>query len=150
MSATFDIRPNGVATREQGELYLARRHPAVGNAGSTRCATGARRYPGVMRTALDAPTETLDEHERSFVASIREHGWFRTSVFAEEGQPGFSYTTGFWHNTGLPELIVFGLKNEIAHDVLWELFSDAQAGFDPAFAGDQTDLTEDGWRAALS
>jgi hypothetical protein len=25
-----------------------------------------------------------------------------------------------------------------------------EAGFDPAFAGDQVDLTEDGWRAALA
>ena len=166
-----------------------------------------------MRTALDAPDDALDEHERSFVANIREHGWFRTSVLAEGEDPGFSYTTGFALNAGAPELIVFSLKYEIAHDVLWELFRDAQAGqfllcgvrsdaafanlpvyafpvakrhyaehlgwsmwfygstdfdcwqivwpdragvfpweagFDPAFARDQVDLTEDGWRAALA
>ncbi|MEG3143459.1 DUF4262 domain-containing protein [Sphingomonas sp. RT2P30] len=92
------------------------------------CAAGKLRHPVTMHTALDTPTDALDEQERSFVASIREHGWFRTSVLAEEDLPGFSYTTGFWRNTGLPELIIFGLKHEIAHDVMWDLFRDAQAG----------------------
>ena len=36
-----------------------------------------------MLTALDAPPDRLDENEQSFVANIREHGWFRTSVFAD-------------------------------------------------------------------
>lgn len=166
-----------------------------------------------MRTALDAPEDALDEHERSFVANIREHGWFRTSVFAEGDEPGFSYTTGFALNTGSPEFIVFGLTYEIAHDVLWDLFRDAQAGrmlpcgvrtdavfanlpayafpvakrhyaahlgwsmwfhggsgfdcwqivwpdragifpwedgFDATFAGDQRDLTENGWAVAAA
>jgi hypothetical protein len=81
-----------------------------------------------MRTALDGPASTLDEQEQSFVAMIREHGWFRTSVFAGAEQPGFSYTTGFALNAGAPELIIFGLKHEIAHDILWEQFRDAKAG----------------------
>lgn len=166
-----------------------------------------------MRTALDAPADLLDEHEQSFVAQIREHGWFRTSVLAEEDLPGFSYTTGFALNAGAPELIIFSMKIEVAHDVLWDLFRDVQAGrplpcgvrtdavfanlpayvfpvarkhyaehlgwslwfyggndfdcwqivwpdragvfpwedgFDVAFAGDQPDLTENGWVAALA
>ena len=114
--------------------------------------------------------------------------------------------------TGQPELIMFGIKREIAHDVLWDLFREAKAGaalpigeltdkafanllayafpvskrfysdylgwsrwfyggdefpclqivwpdregafpwepgFDAAFAADQTDLTESGWKTAL-
>jgi hypothetical protein len=165
-----------------------------------------------MRTALDAPIEALDGSERAFVAQVREHGWFDTAVFGDDQGPGFSFTTGLWVNTGQPELIMFGMKREIAHDVLWDLFRDAklgaplpigeptdkafanlsayafpvskrfysdylgwsrwfyggdefpclqivwpdregvfpwEPGFDPAFAADQTDLTETGWQAAL-
>lgn len=166
-----------------------------------------------MRTALDAPAERLDAPERSFVGGVREHGWFRTSVFAEGDRPGFSFTTGFWVNAEHPELIMFSIPDEIAHAVYWDVFREAKAGrpltigkrtdqvfanlpaylfpvakrfyadhlgwsrwfyggdkfpcvqviwpdragvfpwekgFDPAFAGDQPDLTEHGWRAAAS
>ena len=81
-----------------------------------------------MLTALDASPDALDEQELSFVANIREHGWFRTGVFDDEGGPGFSYTTGFWVNAGHAELIVFNLKGETAHDIFWDLFRDAQGG----------------------
>ena len=83
-----------------------------------------------MNTALSAPDSALDDGEKNFVASIREHGWFRTSVFADEGHTGFSYTTGFWVTLGKPELIVFGLKSEIAHAVLWDVFRDVKSGKD--------------------
>jgi hypothetical protein len=47
-----------------------------------------------MLTALQAPNEALDKSEQNFVANVREHGWFRTDIFEEEGHPGFSYSTG--------------------------------------------------------
>ena len=81
-----------------------------------------------MRTALDAPLNALDDGEQRFVANIREHGWFRTGVQAEGQSPGFSYTTGFWLSTGMPEVIMFGLRDDIAHNVFWDLYRDAQAG----------------------
>lgn len=81
-----------------------------------------------MLTALDAPPDRLDENEQSFVENIREHGWFRTSVFADEDGPGFSFTTGFWVNANQPEIIIFSTRDEIAHDVFWDLFRDAKGG----------------------
>ena len=81
-----------------------------------------------MATALDAPADVLDDQEKSFVAQVREHGWFRTSVFEDDDGPGFSYTTGFWLGAKAPEIIVFSLKSEIAHAVLWDLYRDAAAG----------------------
>jgi hypothetical protein len=93
-----------------------------------------------MRTALDAPTEALDEHEQNFVAKIREHGWMRTTVFADEDGPGFCYTTGFWLATGFPEIIVFSLKTETAHSILWDLFKDLQSGKRPAMGKPVPDI----------
>jgi hypothetical protein len=81
-----------------------------------------------MLTALDAPQEKLDDHERNFVAHVREHGWFRTNVFEDGDGPGFSYTTGLWYGLNAPEIIVFSLRSEIAHDVLWDVYRDAAAG----------------------
>ena len=79
-------------------------------------------------TALDASPDVLDESEGSFVAKIREHGWFRTNVFGDDEGPGFSYTTGFWVSANEPEVMIFSTKGEIAHDVCWDLFRDAQSG----------------------
>lgn len=81
-----------------------------------------------MNTALLAPEGTLDEDEQRFVSSIREHGWYRTRVFAEGDQPEFSFTTGFWVTLGQPELIVVGLQSDIAHAVLWDAFRYLKAG----------------------
>lgn len=91
-----------------------------------------------MRTALYASPNSLDEHERSFVEKVREHGWFRTGVFADETGPGFSYTTGLWLSANRPELIMFGMKADIAQDVFWGLFREAQGG-DQLSVGQRTD-----------
>jgi hypothetical protein len=80
-----------------------------------------------MLTMLDVDPDKLDEHERKFVAKVREHGWFRTGVFAEEGLPGFSYSTGFWASAQMPEVIIFSSKNEIVHDLFWDIFREGKS-----------------------
>src|SRR5229473_5095649 len=75
-----------------------------------------------MRTALDAHPAQLDRHERNFVEKIREHGWFGTHVFADKNGPGFGYTTGFWLRFGFPELILFSLSRQVAHDTFWHMY----------------------------
>ena len=81
-----------------------------------------------MLTALQASEDALDPQEKAFVSKIREHGWFATHVLAEAHSPGFSYTTGFSVNLGQSEVIVFGLRSETAHSVLWDIFRDLKAG----------------------
>lgn len=81
-----------------------------------------------MLTALDAPSDALDQHERTFVENIREHGWFRNGVFADDDHVGFAYTTGFWISAKQPELIIFSLSQDVSHKVFWDLFRDAKDG----------------------
>ncbi|MDJ0629766.1 MAG: DUF4262 domain-containing protein [Rhodobacter sp.] len=81
-----------------------------------------------MFTALDLDPAELDQHDRNFVTQVRQFGWFGTHVFGDEDVPAFSYTTGFWVNHGHPELIVFGLKRELAHDVFWHTWNDLPKG----------------------
>ena len=81
-----------------------------------------------MRTALDADPAKLDQHERNFVAKIREHGWSATHVGADDEGPGFVYTTGFWLRFGHPELIVYSLSGETAHNTFWHLYRELEAG----------------------
>lgn len=81
-----------------------------------------------MQTRLDSPTGKLDRHEQDFVAQIREFGWRSTSVITDNEGPGFTYTTGFWANLSIPEVIVFSLDSKVAHDVLWDIYREAKNG----------------------
>ncbi|WP_153213846.1 DUF4262 domain-containing protein [Tritonibacter litoralis] len=73
---------------------------------------------------LDVQPEELDEAEKTFVTNIREYGWAATHVAEEADLLGFSYTTGFWHHFGQPELILFSLPPESAHQIFW-IFAEA-------------------------
>lgn len=81
-----------------------------------------------MRTALDADPATLDKHETNFVENIRKHGWFHTSIFADNQRPGFSFTTGFWLTLAFPEVLVFSMKKEDAHDIFRHMFREIRNG----------------------
>jgi hypothetical protein len=84
-----------------------------------------------MLTALDANPDSLDEHEKNFVAKIRQHGWRGTNVFPEGDLPGFGYTTGFWSSVQFPEVITFSLKSEAADQIFWNIFKDTKEGRPP-------------------
>ena len=45
----------------------------------------------------------------------------------DEG-PGFSYTTGFWLKFGFPEVILFSMSRENAHDTFWTIYRELEAG----------------------
>jgi hypothetical protein len=81
-----------------------------------------------MRTALDADPAQLDGHEQKFTEKIRKHGWFGTHVAADNDGPSFAYTTGFWLKFRFPELIVFSLSRQVAHDTFWYMYRGLEAG----------------------
>jgi hypothetical protein len=82
-----------------------------------------------MPTALDADPLQFDKHEQNFIEQIRKHGWFGMHVFASDDEaPGFSYTTGFWLKFEFPEVIVFSLRRQVAHDTFWHICHELEAG----------------------
>lgn len=72
-------------------------------------------------TALDAPPELLDKHEKHFVETIRKHGWFQHSIQPDH-RPGFAYTTGFWLGVQQPELIMFGMEEFDFKRCFWGIY----------------------------
>lgn len=95
-------------------------------------------YGRPMKTAFDLPGEDLDQDDSNFLATIREHGWFRTEVLPDSRGPGFSYSTGFTFSADHPELIVFGAESEIARQMLWDSYRNAKEGR-PLPVGTRTD-----------
>lgn len=62
--------------------------------------------------------------------------------------PGFSYTTGLWLKLNFPELIVFSLRQKVAHDTFWHIFRELEAGGHFPI-GDPTDAIFKNYAAVL-
>ncbi len=72
--------------------------------------------------------EALSAYEQRVVDAIAEHGWFCVNVLEDDAGPGFAYSVGLSETLGTPELIVFGLKPEMMHAMLWAAFRQLRDG----------------------
>ena len=59
-----------------------------------------------------------DDGERKVLADIKKFGWHCLNIFEEDGQPPWTFSIGFHKTWNFPELIVIGLKREVAHSTL--------------------------------
>lgn len=69
-----------------------------------------------------------DESDRKLLEIIDEYGWHVTLVTGDDEEPPFAYSTGIFQLTGKPEIIVFGLPQDVAHFVVNEYGNRAKAG----------------------
>lgn len=72
----------------------------------------------------------MNEEEQQFLDIIKEHDWHVMQVrnTAEQKGPTFSYSTGIYKHFGKPELIVFGLSNEVEKWVINEYGDEIRSG----------------------
>ena len=71
----------------------------------------------------------LTEFEQGILDNIAEHGWQANYVFDPNGEdPGFAYSIGFPESLGTPDVIIFGLPQELMHSMLWEIFRQIKDG----------------------
>jgi len=77
----------------------------------------------------EPPNRPLDDYEKSLLDNIEKHGWQATHVFDPDGDdPGFTYSIGFPQSLDVPDFIIFGLNQEIMHNMLWGIFRQVKAG----------------------
>jgi len=82
-----------------------------------------------LQTTLDDPPSDHNDFERKMLAQVEKFGWTSTHVFSDEnGQPSFTYSTGFWLMQGQPEVILFDMPSTLAHDVLGAIFDKQSDG----------------------
>jgi hypothetical protein len=85
----------------------------------------------------------LNSFEQNMLSNIGAHGWYGLHVFdPDEASPRFSYSVGFPETLGAPEFIIFGLPNELTHQMLWEVFRQIKAGAEPVHGRRWSDLLE--------
>lgn len=64
----------------------------------------------------------MDEHEKKALEDIEKHGCHILHVMEEDNYPRFTYSIGIEKTTNKPDLIITGLKRELAHWMINEYY----------------------------
>jgi len=70
----------------------------------------------------------LDEGEKKLVADIEELGWHVLKVLEDDNGPGFVYSVGLFKTFNHPEIIIVGLKLDLAHILINNIGVDIKNG----------------------
>ncbi|MBA2079490.1 MAG: DUF4262 domain-containing protein [Rhodanobacter sp.] len=73
-------------------------------------------------------TVAEDESEQKVLDDIAKFGWHCISIFAEGEEAEYSFTVGLFQSFGHPELIIFGLAPQVAHQILCIAADAARSG----------------------
>jgi hypothetical protein len=65
-----------------------------------------------------APAVTEEDRERKLVSDIEEVGWHVIVVAEDDEGPSFAYSIGLFRTFGHPEIIIFGLDQEVMHQMI--------------------------------
>jgi hypothetical protein len=83
-----------------------------------------------------------DPGERKVLDDIAKYGWHCVNILEEADQPPWSFTIGLFESWKHPELVIFGLKRDIAHEILNIVAADLAAGKSPDLSRPNDDLAE--------
>tara|TARA_B100000678_G_scaffold283539_1_gene283799 strand:- start:1509 stop:2009 length:501 start_codon:yes stop_codon:yes gene_type:complete len=72
-------------------------------------------------------TETLDARQTGIIDSVEKYGLSVMHVTAERPDlPSFSFSIGFEHTLGQPEVLIYGLERDLARNMINEVFRQCQ------------------------
>ena len=72
--------------------------------------------------------DSLTDSERAILGAIASEGLHIEHVAIDDDGPGFSFTVGLWQTFQQPEVIVFGLEDHVADELLDEIADLAHEG----------------------
>jgi hypothetical protein len=110
---------------------------------STLCRLGEAR-----RERPGAPWKIHDGMEEIVRSNVAEHGCHVMMVEADEEGPGFAYSIGLTRTHAQPEVICFGLRNEVTHSIINEV-QDRMASGEQFKDGDRVSGLIEGYVCAL-
>ena len=70
----------------------------------------------------------VDPSEKAVLAGIDSCGWHGLWIREDDEGPQFSCSIGFYGTLGAPEVIVVGIRFELAHSMLWEAYRRVRRG----------------------
>jgi len=80
----------------------------------------------------------MEKNDKIVLDNIKKFGWHVVIVPTDDKGPGFAFSIGIYKNFGQPEIIIFGLKNEVMHWVINEYGNQVKNGkrFEPGVGYD--------------
>ena len=74
------------------------------------------------------PPNPVDDGDRKLLADVEDHGWHVVGILETDHTPTWSFTVGLQHNFNHPEMVIFGLPTNVAHQVLNVAGEEVRAG----------------------
>jgi hypothetical protein len=59
-----------------------------------------------------------DDKDRKLLSDVQQHGWHVLHIPADESGPCFSFSVGFYLKFGHPEVLIMGLAQPVAHELI--------------------------------
>jgi len=59
-----------------------------------------------------------DDHDRKLLSDVAQYGWHVLHILADESEPGYSFSVGLYLKFGHPEILVMGLSQPVAHELI--------------------------------
>lgn len=73
-------------------------------------------------------SERLTEGDKKLLSDIEEYGWHVLKILAEGEEPGFCYSVGLYNSFKHPEIVIIGLRPELAHVLVNNIGEDIKNG----------------------
>src|SRR5688572_24743948 len=70
----------------------------------------------------------LDTGEQKLIDSVDQVGWHVMKVLEDDKGPGFAYSIGLYKTFNHPEIIIVGLKLDLAHILINDIGEDIKKG----------------------
>lgn len=70
----------------------------------------------------------MDKGDKKLLDDIDEFGWHVLKVLEDDNGPGFCYSVGLFKTFGHPEIIIVGLKLDLAHTLINNIGHDIKNG----------------------
>lgn len=70
----------------------------------------------------------IDKVVNNLQSLVEEHGWAVMCVGADDVTPSYSYSIGFSGAFNCPEVVIVGLRPEVAHTLLHQIANGLQSG----------------------
>jgi hypothetical protein len=71
---------------------------------------------------------TLDNGDKKLIDDIGKFGWHVLKVLEDDNGPGFAYSVGLFKTFKHPEIIIIGLKPDLAHILINNIGEDIKKG----------------------
>jgi len=82
----------------------------------------------MVPTVRSLSEQGLDTRDIEIITDVRDHGWHVVAVVEENGVPGWAHSVGLYKTFGHPEVVVFGLANDVLAGLIDDIAEEVRAG----------------------